>query len=100
MCRLSLKMRQGTFETDSCPDLQPGSLLIDYFPILQKLPLYLQPGYRYAMKLRRREMQLHLALFGLMKDAIRQGHPLDCFGKHLIEVRAFQIAQQLWLITF
>ncbi|KAL8718102.1 MAG: hypothetical protein Q9225_004724 [Loekoesia sp. 1 TL-2023] len=67
--------------------LQPGSLLIDYVTILQRLPIYLQPGYQYAMKLRSREMRLHFAFLRTLRDAVRQGHAPDCFGKHLLEVQ-------------
>ncbi|KAI4256950.1 MAG: hypothetical protein L6R42_005934, partial [Xanthoria sp. 1 TBL-2021] len=67
--------------------LQPGSLLIDHISILQRLPSRLQPGYGYAMKLRKREMRLHFAFFNALKDAIRKGTAPDCFGKHLHEVQ-------------
>ncbi|KAL8918842.1 MAG: hypothetical protein Q9208_007099 [Pyrenodesmia sp. 3 TL-2023] len=67
--------------------LQPGSLLIDYVAILQRLPTRLQPAYNYAMKLRKREMRLHFAFFDALKEAIREGTAPDCFGKHLHEVQ-------------
>ncbi|KAI4111224.1 MAG: hypothetical protein LQ339_000685 [Xanthoria mediterranea] len=67
--------------------LQPGSLLIHYVGILQRLPTRLQPGYGYAMKLRNREMRLHFAFFNALKAAIARGTAPDCFGKHLHEVQ-------------
>ena len=72
---------------DAVTDLQPGSLLVDYITILQRLPLYLQPGYQFAMRLRRREMRLHSAFYHTLQDTIRQGQAPDCFGKHLHKVR-------------
>lgn len=67
-------------------DLQLGSLLLDYLPLLQKLPLFLQPGYHSAMNLRRREMRLHFEFFRILHSAVQQGHAPDCFGKRLVEV--------------
>jgi hypothetical protein len=40
-------------------------------------------------------MQLHFAFFRLLKDAVRQGQPPDCFGKHLLEVSALYYAGTL-----
>lgn len=74
-------------QADSCTDLQPGSLLVDYITVLQRLPKYLQPGYKYAMRLRTREMQLHFAFYRTLQEAFRQGQAPDCFGKHILEVR-------------
>lgn len=71
-------------------DLQPGSMLADYISILQKLPLHLQPGYRYATGLRRSELQLHFPFFRTLQDAVRHGHAPDCFGKRLISVSTSQ----------
>ncbi len=80
---------------DAVTDLQPGSLLVDYITVLQRLPLYLQPGYQFAMSLRRREMRLHFAFYHTLQDAIRQGQAPDCFGKHLDEVRYSQEIEPL-----
>ena len=82
-----MQMQDGP-KVNCITDLQPGSLLIDYVPILQRLPLQLQPGYKYAVGLRRRELQIHSAFYRTLQDAARQGQAPDCFGKHLFEVRA------------
>lgn len=76
----------GQTPVDRTLDLQPGAMLADYISILQKLPLHLQPGYRYATGLRRTELQLHFPFFRTLKDAVRREHAPDCFGKRLISV--------------
>ena len=67
-------------------DLQPGSLLVDFLPILERLPLHFQPGYKYAMRLRKREMRLHFAFYRALQQEIRNGKAPECFGSHLCEV--------------
>lgn len=66
---------------------QPGSLLVDYLPCLQRLPRFLQPWLNLAEKLRVREMKLHKRIFQSLKEQVRIGLGPDCFGKTLIDVQ-------------
>lgn len=67
-------------------DFQPGSLIIDYFPVLQRLPENLQPWLQLAKQLRKREMRLHEAFLRLLKKQIAQGIIPNCFGSNIIQV--------------
>ena len=77
-------------------DFQPGSLLVDYLPCLQRLPRFLQPWLNLAEKLRVREMKLHKRIFQSLKEQVRIGLGPDCFGKTLIDVSKLFIPPQ-WL---
>lgn len=67
---------------------QPGSLLVDFFPPLQRLPRWLQPWLGLASRLRTRETSLHLAFLRNLSDASKDGRAPDCFGRSLLEVRS------------
>ena len=67
------------------PDFQPGSLMVDFFPILQKLPKRLQPWRRLALSLRDHETSLHRAFLRTLQTC-KAGEAPDCFGKMLVEV--------------
>lgn len=66
---------------------QPGSLLVDFFPPLQRLPRWLQPWLGLASRLRTRETSLHLAFLRNLSDASKDGRAPDCFGRSLLEVQ-------------
>lgn len=68
------------------PDFQPGSLMIDSFPMLHYLPKYLQPWTRLALSLRDRETSLHKAFLRTLQKSCKAGEAPDCFGKMLVEV--------------
>ncbi|KAI9831874.1 MAG: hypothetical protein M1826_002906 [Phylliscum demangeonii] len=68
--------------------IQPGSLLVDFFPMLQKLPLWLQPWQRLANRLRQRETALHMAFLRNLQHASQTGQAPDCFGKTVLEMQA------------
>lgn len=72
--------------TDQHSDFQPGSLLVDFIPALQKLPDAFQPWKTLARSLRRRETSLHLALLQILQRSSEAGEAPDCFGKKLAEV--------------
>ena len=67
---------------------QPGSLLVDFFPLLQRLPRWLQPWLSLASRLRTRETSLHLAFLRNLSEASKEGRAPDCFGKSLLKVRS------------
>ena len=68
------------------PDFQPGSLLLDFFPILQRLPTALQPWLKLAGSLRKRELKLHRAFLKTLKKQVADGSAPQCFGSLLIQV--------------
>ena len=67
-------------------DFEPGTLLIDFLPILQRLPLALQPWHRKLSAVTGRESELYLALLSRLRESLRNGRAPDCFGKLLLEV--------------
>ena len=64
----------------------PGTLLLDFIPALQKLPLALQPWHRRAIAMRDRENLLHLSFLKALRVAVESKVAPDCFGKMLLEV--------------
>ena len=65
----------------------PGSLAIDFFPILLKLPSWLQPWVWFVEDLQRSEKELHEPLLDLARQH-RRMFPLDRAGlvAHLLDV--------------
>lgn len=70
-------------------DFQPGSLLVDYLPFLQRLPRFMQPWMNLAESLQIREKKLHKGIFQTLKGQVGVGAAPDCFGRALIEVSSF-----------
>lgn len=79
-------LRSFGFPALILPDFQPGSLMIDFFPMLHHLPKYLQPWTRLALSLRDRETSLHRAFLRTLQKLCATGEAPDCFGKMLVEV--------------
>ncbi|KAG6014395.1 hypothetical protein E4U54_005391 [Claviceps lovelessii] len=69
---------------------QPGTLLLDYFPMLQKLPICLQPWLRLATRLRERESSLHNAFLRSLKMQVEAGEEPRCFGSDLVKIQEDQ----------
>jgi hypothetical protein len=67
-------------------DFQPGSLLLDFLPCLQRLPKKFQPWLHLAHDLRKRDVALHTAFLSTLKKASKAGEASHCFGKMLVEV--------------
>jgi cytochrome P450 len=70
-----------------CSDFQPGTLLLDYFPILEQLPLWLQPWRKLAASLRTRESSLHVAFLRTLKKQVEAGVEPQCFGSELVKIQ-------------
>ena len=61
--------------------------MIDYFPILQKLPKTLQPWIKRAAVLQRREFLLHRAFLTHLEAQVQANMAPNCFGAELLEIR-------------
>ncbi|KAI0882332.1 cytochrome P450 [Annulohypoxylon maeteangense] len=66
---------------------QPGTLLLDYFPILQRLPERFQPWMKLAMSLRKRESALNTAFLRTLKMQVQANSAPDCFGTELVKIQ-------------
>ncbi|KAH6658466.1 cytochrome P450 [Truncatella angustata] len=66
---------------------QPGTLLIDYFPILEKLPEKFQPWVKIASNLQKRESVLHRAFLRTLHMQIEAGTAPNCFGAELTKIQ-------------
>ncbi|KAJ2989358.1 hypothetical protein NUW58_g3507 [Xylaria curta] len=66
---------------------QPGTLLLDYFPILQKLPKSLQPWLKLATALRSRESALNRAFLKTLQSQVKENTAPDCFGSELVKIQ-------------
>jgi hypothetical protein len=71
----------------SCLDFLPGTCPFDIFPILLKLPLWLQPWHTLADRLTKHEAQLHHMFLRNLKSEIASGSAPECFGNTLLKVR-------------
>lgn len=67
-------------------DFQPGSLLLDFFPILQRLPKFMQPWMKLADSLRAREIKLHRAFLRTLNKQVQDDNAPTCFGTLLVKV--------------
>ncbi|UKZ63824.1 uncharacterized protein TrAtP1_005047 [Trichoderma atroviride] len=63
---------------------QPGSLLIDWLPFLEKLPLRFQPWLKLADSLHARDCAVHMAFLKLLRKQIDAGIAPVCFGVNAI----------------
>lgn len=61
-------------------DIQPGHLIIDWLPILEKLPLCLQPWVKLADSLHESQATVFMAFLKLLKSRIEAGTEPACFG--------------------
>ncbi|KAL7935119.1 cytochrome P450 [Trichoderma chlorosporum] len=64
---------------------QPGSLLIDYFPFLEKLPLRLQPWLKLADSLAARQYTVHMAFLKMLRKQTEAGLQPVCFGADMLQ---------------
>jgi cytochrome P450 len=62
-------------------------LLLDYFPILQRLPERFQPWLKLAKRLRLRESSLHRAFLKTLKQLFLANKAPECFGTELIKIQ-------------
>ena len=67
-------------------DFEPGTLAIDFLPVLQRLPQRLQWWHQKLAPLVDRESALHRAFLMALRKAVEQDKAPDCFGKMLLEV--------------
>lgn len=65
--------------------IHPGRLLIDWLPILEKLPLRFQPWLKLADSLYAREYAVNLRFLKLLRKQIAAGTEPACFGIDAIE---------------
>ncbi|KAJ3579779.1 hypothetical protein NPX13_g784 [Xylaria arbuscula] len=66
---------------------QPGTLLVDYFPILNKLPERFQPWLRLARDLQKRESDLYQAFLVTLRAQIRAGTAPACFASEFFKLK-------------
>ncbi|KAI1080918.1 cytochrome P450 [Whalleya microplaca] len=66
---------------------QPGTLLVDYFPILEKLPERFQPWVKLASDLQKRESKLYRAFLTTLKTQVQEGIAPNCFGAELMKIQ-------------
>ncbi|KAK3331310.1 cytochrome P450 [Apodospora peruviana] len=68
---------------------QPGTLLVDYFPVLEKLPEWCQPWIHHARRLREQESVLHRAFLKKLKTQVQgqNNPPPTCFGTDLVHLQ-------------
>ncbi|KIM97325.1 hypothetical protein OIDMADRAFT_130257, partial [Oidiodendron maius Zn] len=73
---------------DNLKSQEQCSLLIDFIPVLQKLPLFLQPWHHSAMAMKVRENSLHVTVLNLLREAIAKEEAPECFAKMLLGVQS------------
>ncbi|KAI0445690.1 cytochrome P450 [Xylaria telfairii] len=66
---------------------QPGTLLLDYFPVLQKLPPSLQPWLKRAQALGKRESALNRAFLRTLQSQVKENTAPNCFGSELVKIQ-------------
>ena len=72
-------------------DVQPGSLLIDFVPALQRLPNSLKPWLKSAKRMRERELRLHRAFRRTLKKQVAEDSAPRCFGSLLVQVTTLNV---------
>ncbi|KAL7781593.1 cytochrome P450 [Trichoderma afarasin] len=65
----------------------PGRVLVDYVPILERLPEFLQPWLWSADSVRRREDALHTGFLAVLKKQIEAGTESYCFGIDVLNMQ-------------
>ncbi|KAL6700185.1 cytochrome P450 [Trichoderma pleuroticola] len=73
--------------TTSAGYLLPGRVLVDYIPILERLPEFLQPWIWAAKSLVRREDALHTGFLAVLKKQIEAGAESYCFGIDILKLQ-------------
>lgn len=83
---------QGTSEVLAnieCPtDAQPGTLFIDYFPILERLPKSLQPGRKFITTIGERSTAVHKPFLKEMEKQVQAGTAPSCFAADLVQMES------------
>ncbi|KAH6606942.1 hypothetical protein Trco_006095 [Trichoderma cornu-damae] len=69
---------------------EPGVLIIDWIPLLEKLPFFLQPWVRLADSLAAREYAVQHAFLQTLRKQIAAGIEPPCFGVDLINIQKQQ----------
>lgn len=95
-----MQIAGGPELTEKEADFEPGTLLIDFLPFLQYLPLKLQPWHRRLAPLVGRESALHLAFLQTVRKAVEAGTAPDCFCKLLVEVSISSSHAYISYVTF
>ncbi|KAK5998064.1 Cytochrome P450 monooxygenase virE [Cladobotryum mycophilum] len=67
--------------------LQPGKMLIDYLPFLEKLPHFLQPWVKVADDLWAKESSIHKAFLAPLEKQIEAGEKPVCFGAGVLRAQ-------------
>ncbi|KAF3055373.1 Cytochrome P450 monooxygenase [Trichoderma lentiforme] len=65
----------------------PGRVLVDYIPILERLPEFLQPWLWSAKAIRRREDACHTGFLAVLKKQIEAGTESYCFGIDVLNMQ-------------
>ncbi|PKK44795.1 hypothetical protein CI102_11930 [Trichoderma harzianum] len=65
--------------------MQPGSLIIDYLPFLEMLPLRFQPWVHLADSLASRQHAIHMTFLKMLRKQIGAGVEPVCFGADMLE---------------
>ncbi|KAJ8120488.1 hypothetical protein ONZ43_g2815 [Nemania bipapillata] len=66
--------------TEMLDYFQPGTLLVDHFPILNRLPERFQPWLRLARDLHKRELNLYQPFVDTLRAQVRAGTAPACFA--------------------
>lgn len=84
-CKLSI-FTEG-MQLTSLIDFQPGTLILpDTFPILLRLPRWLQPWDILANRLIQTELKVHQSFIDRLKGLHNSGLAPDCYGTSLLKV--------------
>jgi hypothetical protein len=75
------------FEKFSLAIQQNSSALLDAYPTLQKLPEFMVPIVSYAKVVHKDKIKLYWMHYVRVKDAIRNGTPIDCFGVQMAQIQ-------------
>lgn len=87
--RLDYPIMRELFDilTRAADNVLPGRVLVDYVPILERLPEFLQPWLWSANSLRRREDALHAGFLAVLKKQIETGAESYCFGIDVLKLQ-------------
>lgn len=70
-------------------DVQPGTVLLpDTFPMLLKLPTWMQPWHFVATSLTKRELKIHSSFVNRLKTLAQTTSVPDCYGMTLLKVKS------------
>ena len=69
-------------------DVQPGTLILpDTFPVILRLPKWMQPWHKLAQQLTTRELKIHQDFIDHVKKQDSSVSSQDCYGKIVLKVR-------------